>query len=111
MGEQCIQGTSASNGSMASLASDGLHALLASVGETQPLPKYTCADIQNSAMDIFVSYLTEYLIQKTGCDEQVAYDSIQWPNDVGDMVVVLPRLRLRDSQPEDLAAELAADVS
>lgn len=96
---------------MASLSLDGLQKLLEDVGETGPLPLYDWADVQNSAMDIFVSYLTEYIVQKTGCEGQVAHESIQWPNELGDLVIVIPRLRLTNSEPRALAAKLAADVS
>ena len=96
---------------MASTCVDGLKKLLSQVGEIRPLPLFPSAHVQDDPMDIFVSYLAEYLVEKTSCDKQVAYDSIQWPNEFGDLVVVLPRLRLDDVDPTELAARLAADVS
>src|ERR1700722_3268893 len=49
-------------------------------------------------------------VQLTECVPQVAYDSIHWPNDTGDLAVVLPRLRLKDVNPNDLAVELRQKV-
>lgn len=95
---------------MATLSSDGLQALLGGVGVESPIPSFPLADIQNSPMGIYLSYLAEILVQLTKCVPQVAYDSIQWPNDLGDLVVVLPRLRVKDVNPNDLAVELTQKV-
>src|SRR2546423_2674349 len=95
---------------MATLSSDGLQALLRRVGVERPIPSFPLADIQNSPMGIYLSYLAEILVQLTGCVPQVAYESIQWPNDLGDLVVVVPRLRLKDVNPNDLAVELKKRV-
>jgi arginyl-tRNA synthetase len=96
---------------MATLSSDGLQALLGGVGVESPVPSFPLADIQNSPMGIYLSYLAEILVQLTECPPQVAYESIQWPNDVGDLVVVLPRLRRKDVKPNDLGVELQKKVS
>jgi arginyl-tRNA synthetase len=90
---------------MATLSSDGLQALLGRVGVESPIPSFPLADIHNN-----LSYLAEILVQLTECAPQVAYDSIQWPNDMGDLVVVLPRLRLKGVKPNDLAVELTQKV-
>jgi arginyl-tRNA synthetase len=91
---------------MATLSSDGIQALLGGVGVESPIPSFPLADIRNSPMGIYLSYLAEILVQLTECVPQVAYDSIQWPNDMGDLVVVVPRLRFKDVNPNDLAVEL-----
>jgi arginyl-tRNA synthetase len=96
---------------MATLSSDGLQALLEEVGVESPVQSFPLADIQNSLMGIYLSYLAEILVQLTECVPQVAYESIQWPNDVGDLVVVLPRLRRKDVKPNDLGVELQKKVS
>jgi arginyl-tRNA synthetase len=96
---------------MATRSSDGLHALLQGVGVENAVPSFLLADIQNSLMDVYLSYLAGILVQLTECEPQVAYESIQWPNDLGDLVVVLPRLRLKDVKPSDLAVELKTKAS
>jgi arginyl-tRNA synthetase len=95
---------------MATLSSDGLLALLVGVGVESPIPPFPLADPQSSPMDVYLSYLAEILVQLTECVPQVAYQSIQWPNDVGDLVIVLPRLRLKGVTPNDLAVELKKRV-
>jgi arginyl-tRNA synthetase len=91
---------------MTTLSLNGIQALLAGVGVESPIPSFPLADLENSPMDIYLSYLAEILVQLTKCVPQVAYQSIQWPNDFGDLVVVLPRLRLKEVNPNDLAVEL-----
>jgi arginyl-tRNA synthetase len=91
---------------MGTLTTNGLQALLGGVGAESPIPSFSSADIQNSPMDIYLSYLAEILVQLTECEPQVAYDSILWPDDFSDLVVVVPRLRLKDIDPNELAAEL-----
>lgn len=95
---------------MATLSSDGLQALLGEVGVESPIPPFPLADIQNSPMGIYLSYLAEILVQLTECVPQVAYDSIQWPNEFGDLVVVLPRLRVKDVDPHELAVDIKQRV-
>lgn len=95
---------------MTTLSSDGLQALLVGVGVESPIPSFPSADIRNRPMGIYLSYLAETLVQLTECVPQVAYDSIQWPNDLGDLVVVVPRLRVKDVSPNGLAVELKKRV-
>lgn len=95
---------------MATLSIEGLQALFKSIDPNEDLQQSALADVQNSPMDIYLSYLANKLVTLTGCDPQHAYDAIQWPNDMGDLVVVIPRLRLKDIAPVDLALDLQASV-
>jgi arginyl-tRNA synthetase len=95
---------------MGTLSSDGLQAVLQGVGIETPVPLFPPADTQNYPMAIYLSYLAEILVQLTGCAPQVAYESIQWPNELGDLVVVLPRLRVKDVNPNALAVDLKKRV-
>jgi arginyl-tRNA synthetase len=61
-------------------------------------------------MGIYLSYLSEILVQLTECAPQVAYESIQWPNEFCDLVVVVPRLRLKGVNPTELAIDLKKRV-
>lgn len=96
--------------SMASLSYEGLHQLLRRVGVDGKLPVYPSADIQNSPMDLYRSFLADTLVNLTGCGQQVAYDSIQWPGDDADLMVVLPRLRLPKSDWNELGEQLKQQV-
>ena len=95
---------------MATLSPEGLQTLLKSIGVEVPVTSFPLADIQNSPLDIYLSCLSDTLVKLTGCEPQHAYDAIQWPNDFGDLVVVTPRLRLKDVQAEELASELQITV-
>ena len=95
---------------MATTTPDGLQALLTAVGVEDPIPSFPLADTQNNPLGIYLSHLAEALVQLTGCEPQVAYDSIHWPNEQCDLAVVLPRLRLQDAKVEELAAELIQRV-
>jgi hypothetical protein len=94
---------------MTSTTTEGLNSLLASAGESRPVPEFASADIKNNVIHIFVSYLADYLVRSTGCTAQTAYECLQWPNDAADLVAVLPRLRL-DGNAQDLAPQLASKV-
>jgi arginyl-tRNA synthetase len=91
---------------MATLSTDGLQALLDSVGAESPIPSFSSADIQNSPIDIYLSYLAKIIAQLTECEPQVAYESILWPDDFCDLVVVVPRHRMKDVNSKELAVEL-----
>jgi hypothetical protein len=95
---------------MATTTPDGLQALLAAVGVEDPIPSFPLADTQTNPLAIYLSYLAEILVKLTECEPQVAYDSIHWPNEQGDLAVVLPRLRLQDVKLEKLAADLIRRV-
>ena len=95
---------------MATTTPDGLQALLAAVGVEDPIPSFPLADTQNNPLGIYLSYLAESLVKLTECEPQVAYDSIHWPNEQGDLAVVLPRLRLQDVKLEELATDLIQRV-
>ncbi|KAJ9495737.1 hypothetical protein H2202_008780 [Exophiala xenobiotica] len=91
---------------MATLTDDGVSAMLEALRVEVTSPLFPSADIKNNPMDIYLTCLAETLVQLTNCDPQVALDSIQWPNDIWDLVVVLPRLRIQDVDSKDPAAEL-----
>jgi arginyl-tRNA synthetase len=95
---------------MATLLPEGIQALLAGLGVESPIPTIAGTDVQHNPIDIYLSYLADTLVQLTECSPQVAYDSIQWPNDLGDLVVVLPRLRLQTKNPKTLSTELKQKV-
>ena len=95
---------------MVTTTPNGLQALLAAVGVEDPIPSFPLADTQNNPLGIYLSYLAETLVKLTECEPQVAYDSIHWPNEQGDLAVVLPRLRLQDVKLEELAADLIQRV-
>ena len=95
---------------MATLKSDGLQALLNKLGVESFVTTFPSTDLLTRPLDIYRSHLADILVQLTACNPQVAYDSIQEPNDYGDLEVVIPKLRLKGSNPKELAVELAEKV-
>lgn len=74
-----------------------------------------CADFPNAhtqsrPTDIYRLLLTNILANLTGCDATLIYESIQLPNTLpnGDLVLPVPRLRLKGPKPNLHAVELAA---
>ena len=73
----------------------GLQSVLKAISLEEEIPKYDEADIFSNPLDICRSYLAGLLCSLVGCEPNVAYRSIQCPNDItkGDFTVALPRLR------------------
>ncbi|EEU48124.1 uncharacterized protein NECHADRAFT_31699 [Fusarium vanettenii 77-13-4] len=87
----------------------GLEDLLGKAGLHTPVPEFPGADIVHNPQDIFRVYLADTLQRLVDCDRLVAYEAIQ-PSNVtgqGDLVIVSPRLRLKDVKPKDLVLDLA----
>lgn len=97
---------------MATCSIDGLQDLLGKVGLDTPVPTFPGADIIHNPQGIFKAYLADTLQNLLNCDRTVAYDAIQPSNvtGMGDLVIVAPRLRLRDVRPQDLVSDLARRV-
>jgi arginyl-tRNA synthetase len=90
----------------------GIENLLGKAGLDTPIPEYPGADIVHNPQDIFRVYLADTIQKLTNCDRLIAYDAIQTSNvtGMGDLVVVAPRLRLKDVNNEDLAKDLLQNV-
>ncbi|GKU19319.1 unnamed protein product [Fusarium langsethiae] len=86
----------------------GIENLLGKAGLDTPIPEYPGADIVHNPQDIFRVYLADTIQKLTNCDRLIAYDAIQTSNvtGMGDLVVVAPRLRLKDVNNEELAKDL-----
>ncbi|KAF4977536.1 hypothetical protein FDECE_18345, partial [Fusarium decemcellulare] len=78
-------------------------------GLDTPMPEFPGANTVTNPQDIFRVYLADTLQKLVDCDRLVAYEAIQ-PSNVtggGDLVIVSPRLRLKDVKPKDLVNDLA----
>ncbi|KAJ4137427.1 hypothetical protein NW768_003014 [Fusarium equiseti] len=86
----------------------GIENLLDKAGLHTPIPEYPGADIVHNPQDIFRVYLADTIQKLTDCDRQIAYDAIQTSNvtGMGDLVVVAPRLRIQNTNHEELAKDL-----
>ena len=95
---------------MATLSPTGLRALLGGLEVESSIPSFDFTDSKNSPMSIYLSYLVDILVQLSDCTPQVAYQSIQWPNESGDLVIVAPRLRIKDTDASELVVDLKKRV-
>lgn len=86
-----------------------LETRLGSLGLDTPLPEISVVDVLTRPLDIYRAHLASLLAAALDCDISVAYAAIASSTDItlGDLSVVLPRLRL---QTADLA-NLAVDVT
>jgi arginyl-tRNA synthetase len=89
----------------------GLQALLGRLGLETEIPTFSETDVLTHPVDIYRSYLAHILVNLLECDPHIAYESIQ-PAEItdGDLTIVVPRLRIKDTKPKDLAAELGHRV-
>ena len=79
------------------------------LGVQTPIPEYGDAQVLVNPIDIYRCYLTEAVAQiLTDVDPQLIYDSIQYTNNLnhGDLVVIVPRLRIKGAKPADVAKDL-----
>jgi arginyl-tRNA synthetase len=99
---------------MASLSLSGLQALLHGVGVDDSIPTsdFPQVNVLINSIDIYRCYLAKFIAKIVGCDTQLAYDALQWTATLakGDLVMVVPRLRLKGVQPNQLAIEIASKV-
>jgi arginyl-tRNA synthetase len=95
---------------MATLQADSLQLLLNRLGVEDSSNSFPSTDVLTRPLDIYRAHLADVLVQLTDCEPQVAYDSILEPNDYGDLEVVIPKLRLKGSNPKELAFDLAQKV-
>ena len=96
---------------MAATSEEGLERFLDTIGIlSQNLASISSA-IYSDPLALCFAHLADLLVQLTECDHHVAYKSIVWAGDMTHLVVVAPRLRLKDIKAADLAADLQHRVS
>lgn len=102
-----------STSAMSTLTTDGLQTLLQTNGVEQALPDFPEAEPLASPLGVYVSFLAHSIVQATSCEPHVAYEAIQWTNEpgMGDLVVILPRLRIQGADPESIAEQLGAQMT
>ena len=86
---------------------------LQQLGVLAPISIYAGARVLVNPIDIFRCYLTDILAGLLhGVGSQTIYDSIQYTNSLshGDLVLVVPRLRLKGIKPADISHDLCLQV-
>jgi arginyl-tRNA synthetase len=76
-----------------------------------PISDVKDAEVLANPLDVYRVYLAQVLADAVGCDINVAYKSIQWPNNIfnGDLAVILPKLR-PGAKADEVAVELMKKV-
>lgn len=95
---------------MGTLTKEGLRSVLAGFGVEEPLTDHSGLDVLNDLLDVYRAYLADFIVRETQCHHETALRCLQWPSELGDLVAVIPRLRLQSVDAAELAAELAAKV-
>ncbi|CCF55989.1 hypothetical protein KAFR_0A05540 [Kazachstania africana CBS 2517] len=62
-----------------------------------------------NVVDLMRNYISEELSKISGVDRTLIYPALEWTNtlDRGDLLIPIPRLRIKGANPKDLAAEWA----
>lgn len=96
---------------MATLCLPDLERALNALSLGGPVPSFAEADVLGNPLDVCRSYLAGLLCDLIDCDPKVAYNSIQWPNniDAGDLAIILPKL-YPGVKPDEAAIDLMAKV-
>lgn len=78
----------------------------------KPLPVYGGASPSTNAVDIFRCAITEELAKIAELDTSLIYPALEWTStlDKGDLLLAVPRLRVKGS-PAEKATSWAAAVS
>lgn len=90
---------------------DSLEQSLGSLDLGVPIPHVEGAEVLANPLDIYRTYLAQILVAALDCNIEVAYKSIQWPNNIfnGDLAVILPKLR-PGAKADAVAVELMQKV-
>lgn len=82
---------------------------LQALGIKEPLEVFPGSNPLKNPFDIFRSYITKELASVSGVSEDLIYPALEWTNtsDRGDLVIPIPRLRVKGAKPDVLAAEWA----
>lgn len=80
---------------------------LGKLGLTQPAVKYASLHPDYNVVDIMRNYITAELHRITEVSEDIIYQSLDSPNtlDKGDLIIPIPRLRLKGINPKEKAKE------
>lgn len=95
---------------MATLTLKGLEEALENL-HLEPLLQLGPADPLEKPLDIARCYLAKILSGVAEVEPELAYNSIQWPNNIfnGDLVVILPKLSHK-AEPEEYALQILPKV-
>lgn len=91
---------------------DSLQANLRNLGISEDLPVFPDSNPTTNPVDVFRCYIAATLAPITGVDINLVYPALEWTQSIekGDMILAVPRLRVKGKKPNELAEEWAAAV-
>lgn len=92
---------------------DSLQSQLSSLGISDPLPIFSESNPTTNPVDVFRCYIADTLAPIAGVDVKLIYEALEWTQsfDKGDLILAIPRLRLKGKKPDVIAKEWAEKVS
>jgi len=71
--------------------------------------KYENSFPEYNTVDLLRNYITEELAKISGVEPNLIFPALEWTNtlDRGDLLIPIPRLRIKGAKPQDLAVEWA----
>lgn len=92
---------------------ESLQSQLSSLGISEPLPVFPDSNPTTNPVDVYRCYIAETLAPIGGVDIKLIYTSLEWTQsfDKGDLILAIPRLRLKGKKPDEVAKEWAEKVS
>ncbi|KAK9470559.1 uncharacterized protein V1510DRAFT_422645 [Dipodascopsis tothii] len=88
----------------------GLVAQLSKLGiSPSDVVDYPSSNIAGNPFDVFRAYISDEMTKLTGISRDVIIPALEWTqaSDRGDLVLAVPRLRVKGAKPDELAAEWA----
>lgn len=91
---------------------ESLHEHLQSLNINDPLPVFPGSNPTSNPVDVYRCYISHLLAPITGVDISLVYPALEWTQtlDKGDLIVPVPRLRIKGRKPDELAKEWAEKV-
>jgi hypothetical protein len=75
-------------------------------------PAFPYSNPTTNPVDIFRCYISDTLAGISGVDSKLIYDALEWTQsfEKGDLILAIPRLRLKGQKPDAIAKEWAEKV-
>lgn len=92
---------------------ESLQVLLASLGIADPIQTLPESNPTTNPVDIFRLFIAKTLAPIGGVDVALIYSSLEWTQsfEKGDLILAIPRLRIKGQKPDVIAKEWAEKVS
>lgn len=92
---------------------ESLQLLLSSLGISDPLQTFPDSNPTTNPVDVFRSFIATTLGPIGGVHSQLIYSSLEWTQsfEKGDLILAIPRLRIKGKKPDLIAKEWAEKVS